>query len=166
VAGRAKYTEADKAKVFTLLAANDGNVKRTSRESGYPENTVRRWRNEFKETPPSLEAVETAMGEFVEDAERIRGKALVWVEEMIDKRDPKVKMNDLNNIAGTLTDKLDRARGLDIKRVEHQHHLPSPDEARELMRGFVQEAFALSVARDAEIIDAEIVEQASLPAGK
>ena len=42
MAGRAKYTEEDRAKVFVLLRTNDGNVKRTSREAGVPENTVRR----------------------------------------------------------------------------------------------------------------------------
>jgi hypothetical protein len=129
-----------------------------------PENTVRRWRNEFVENPPSLEAVELALGNFVEDADRVRHKALRKIEEMIDAN--KATVSALNVTVGVLTDKIDRARGLDIHRVEHQHHLPSPEEARELIRGFAQEVFALSVSRDAEIIDAEVVEQAALPAGK
>jgi transposase-like protein len=166
MAGRSKYTEEDKARVFVLLQANDGNVKRTARESGLPENTVRRWRNEFNdEGPPSTEMVEQAASDFVATAERIRNKALDWAEEMIDQRDAKVKMNDLNNLAGTLQDKIDRAKGLDAKRVDVQHHLPSADEARELLRGFVQEMAVASAGRDAEILEAEIVEQAALPSG-
>ena len=164
MAGRAKYTAADKAKVFALLAANDGNVKRSARDGGYPENTVRRWRNEFKETPPDLELIEQAVGDFVEDADRVRFKALRKIEEMIDAG--KATVSALNVTVGVLTDKIDRARGLDVRRVEHQHHLPGPEEARELIRGFAQEVFALSVSRDAEIIEAEVVEQAELPAGK
>jgi transposase-like protein len=164
VAGRAKYTEADKAKVFTLLAANDGNVKRTSRESGYPENTVRRWRNEFKETPPRAELVEKAAADFIAEADIVRNLALAEIKRKIQAGEGKI--SELNVTVGVLTDKIDRARGLDVKRVEHQHHLPSPEEARALLRGFAQEVFQLSASRDAEIIDAEIVEQPALPAGK
>ena len=36
MAGRATYTEADKAKVFVVLTTNEGNIKRTSRETGVP----------------------------------------------------------------------------------------------------------------------------------
>jgi transposase-like protein len=150
--------------VYVVLTANDGNVKRTARETGVPENTVRRWRNDFqKNGPPKTDEVEQAASDFVEDADRVRTKALALIEQKIDAGDAKV--NELNNTVGILTDKIDRAKGLDSRRVDHHHHLPAADEVRELMEGFVNNARALSVAREAEIVEAEIVEQPALPQG-
>jgi hypothetical protein len=40
------YSKGERACVFLSLAANRGNVKRTARETGVPESTVRLWRNE------------------------------------------------------------------------------------------------------------------------
>jgi len=164
VAGRATYTEADKAKVYVVLTANDGNVKRTSRETGVPENTVRRWRNEFRENPPAIEAVTEAAGDFIEDADRVRHKALLLIEKKVDAGD--AKLNELNNTVGILTDKIDRARGLgDSRRVEHSHQISAPDELRALMGDFVAGMKELATNREAEIMDAEIVEQPALPSG-
>jgi transposase-like protein len=163
VAARATYNESDKARVYVVLASNDGNVKRTSRETGVPENTVRRWKKEFEESPPSTELVETAVGDFVGDAERVRHKALLKIEALIDG--DKVKVGELNNTVGILTDKIDRARGLDVKRVEHEHRL-DPASVREALVGFMQDMQQMSRAREVEIVEAEVVEQAALPAGK
>lgn len=163
MAGRATYSESDKARVYVVLTANDGNVKRTSRETGVPENTVRRWRNDFKQDgPPPTDAVEEAAQDFVGDAERVRNLALARIEKLIPTSE---KLNELNNTVGILTDKIDRARGLDTRRIEHTHHLPAADEVRELMSGFVEGMKELSRAREAEIVEAEIVEQVSLPSG-
>jgi transposase-like protein len=152
---KAAYTDDDKVKVYVALAANEGMVKRTARETGIPESTVRRWKKEFAENPPAIEDIERAVGNFVEDADRVRGKALLLIEKRIDAGDAKV--NELNNTVGILTDKIDRARGLTDHKVEHTHRLDA-SELRELMSGFVQDMKALSAAREAEIIDAEIVE--------
>jgi transposase-like protein len=162
VAGRARYTDEDKARVFVVLGANDGNVKRTARETGIPENTVRRWRDEWKkEGPPSVEHVEEAVGDFVNDAERVRNKALLAIEKKI----PDAKVSELNNTVGILTDKIDRARGLVDRRVV-EHQLPSPDDIRAALGAFADEMQKLSRQREAEIVDAEIVEQPALPSGR
>jgi transposase-like protein len=163
MAGAKKYTESDRAAVYFSLQVNDGNVKRTARETGYPESTVRLWKKDFAtKGPPSADAIEEVSSDFVADGERIRNKALLRAEEMVDDRSTNLKLAELTALSGMLTDKLNTARGLDIRRVEHQHHLPDAEEARELMRGFASELIAMSAARDGEIIDAEIVETKSL----
>lgn len=164
MAGRATYTEADKAKVYVVLSANDGNVKRTSRETGVPENTVRRWRNEFVENPPTTTAAEEAAGDFVGEAESVRNLALERIKTLIPTSE---KINELNNTVGILTDKIDRARGLgDSRRVEHNHTLSSSEELKALMGEFLATSKELAVSREAEIVDAEIVEQPALPSGQ
>ena len=81
--GRATYTDADKAKVYVVLTTNDGNVKRTARETGVPENTVRRWKKWFEDNgPPNLEEVEAQAGDFVATANEVRFLA---IESMVQK---------------------------------------------------------------------------------
>lgn len=162
MAARATYTEADKARVHVVLASNDGNVKRTSRETGVPENTVRRWKKEFESDPPSAELVQEALGDFVGDAEEVRNLALQRIKTLIPKSE---KINDLNNTVGILTDKIDRAKGLDVKRVEHEHKL-DPASVREALVGFMKDMQQMSREREVEIVAAEIVEQPALGSGR
>lgn len=166
----ATYTETDKARVYVVLTANDGNVKRTARETRVPEQTVRRWRDEWeKNGPPSTEEVEQAAATFVDDAVDLRelGMQAIRLKLELLVQDPKaVKIAEITTLVGVLTDKIDRASGLDVRRVDHQHHLPPAEEIRELMAGFVTGMKQLSADREAEIVDAEIVEQPALPPGK
>jgi len=167
VARRATYTEQDKARVYVVLTANDGNVKRTSRETGVPENTVRRWRDEFKENPPSTEEVEEAASSFVTDADEIRmlGLEVLRAKLVLLQQNPKdVNVGQVTTMIGILTDKIDRAAGLATSRVEHEHRLNSSD-IREALVGFVTDMKQLSRSREVEIQEAEIVEQPALPPG-
>jgi len=159
MAGVSKYTEEDRGKVYFSLQLNDGNVKRTSRELGYPESTVRQWKKDFVENgPPAADVVEEVSNQFVVVGERIQFKALLRAEKMVDDPGTPLKLAELTALSGMLTDKLNAARGLATQRVEHKHTLPSADEARELLRGFASELIEMSASRDGEIIDAEIVE--------
>lgn len=162
MAARATYTEADKARVHVVLASNDGNVKRTARELGVPENTVRRWKKEFESDPPSTDLVQAVLGSFVDDAEEVRNLALQRIKVLIPKSD---KINELNNTVGILTDKIDRAKGLDVRRVEHEHKL-DPASVREALVGFMQDMQTMSREREVEIVAAEIVEQPALGPGR
>lgn len=164
MAGRGTYSSEDKARAFVLLKANDGNLKRTARDMGVPPGTLRRWRSDWETEPPAVAEVEQAANDFFEVADRLRLKALARIERMIDADEG--KMGELNAVAGTLTDKIDRARGLATSRIEHQHHLPPADELRALLVPYMQNMQRLSEARDAEIVEAEIVEQPALSAGK
>lgn len=163
MAGRSTYTDEEKARVYVVLASNDGNVKRTARETGVPENTVRRWRNEFqKEGPPSTDLVQSATQDFVGEAEVVRNLALQRIRDLIPTSE---KINELNNTVGILTDKIDRARGLDRPQATSPNGEPTADLIRAAIGSFVDGMKELSRAREAEIVDAELVEQVALPRG-
>jgi hypothetical protein len=87
MAGKATYDESDKARLYVVLAANDGNVKRTARETGVPESTVRRFKKMFEEEgPPDMKLFRQELNTFVSDADRVRFKALHRIEELIPTR--------------------------------------------------------------------------------
>ncbi len=159
MAGRAKYTDADKARVYVALQANEGNVKRTAREIGLPENTVRRWRDDWaRNGAPPTEEVAQALGDFIGEAVLVRDFAITTLKKKI----PDAKPSELITIIGVLDDKITRARGLATNRTEHVHTLPAAEEIRELMAGFVRGALQAAELRQGEIVDAEIVEQPAL----
>lgn len=171
MARRAAYTDADKARVYVVLTANDGNVKRTAREAQVPESTVSRWKSEWeKQGPPPLDEVQQAVDGFVTTATTARDLAVDVIKAKLEllKKDPeKAKLAELSTVVGVLDDKISRARGLDQKNaVDHFHHLPAPEEIRELMEGFVSGAISAASRRTMDIVDAEFVEQPALPAGQ
>lgn len=164
---RATYTDADRAKVYVVLTTNEGNVKRTARETGVPENTVRSWKKYFEENgPPDLEQVGEAATEYVADATRVANKALARMEEMIDAKEG--TLAQVTTAYGVLRDKIDRANGLSLGQVEHKLSLPSPEEIRESLAALVAGTVEKARQRQSEIVDAEVVEQApqALPPGR
>lgn len=158
MAGTSKYTEGDKARVFVTLTANDGNIKRTSRDTGIPEQTIRNWKNEWVENPPELseEQLEEALV-FVSRAEQIRDSALEALARKIQKDE--LKGSELITAIGVLDDKITRAKGLATGRVEHVHQLPSVDEVRDLLKGAMQGAIEAAAQRQQEIVDADVVQE-------
>lgn len=162
MAGRATYTDEHKAQVYVIYTANEGNVKRTARDTGVPISTIRRWRDEWnrQENLPDIEILEEAVGSFTDKAQTIRWKALLSLENQIHTAKPA----DLIKVIGILDDKITRASGLADRTVEHRHTLPSADEVRELVQGFVEATKQAALDRADDVIDAEIVEQADLPA--
>lgn len=159
-----RFTDEDKARVYATLTANGGNVKRTARECDVPPATIRRWRGQWeREGSPPEEAVQAAAQSFVDDAKRVRNKALVLLEQKINEGD--IKPGELNTVIGTLDDKIRLHQGLATSRVERTSTLPPADELRALMSGFVQGAIAAAEQRSAEIVEAEVVEERpALPA--
>lgn len=159
MAGRTTYSDEELARLYVTLTVNEGNVKRTARDTGIPESTVRSWKQKWEagEPPPS---VEIAISDFVEDAERVRDKALVAVEEKI----PLAKVGELTTLIGVLTDKIDRARGMATGRVEHVYALPPADEIRRTLTEVFEGARLAAANREAEIIDAEVIEEQALKA--
>jgi transposase-like protein len=167
---RATYDDAAKAKAFVVLTANDGNLKRTARETGLPESTLRAWRTDWeKNGPPKTEEVTAAAKEFVSEAQEIRGMALDVIRQklvLLGQNPKEAKIAELTTLVGVLTDKVDRAAGLEqSSRVDHHHHLPSPDELKALMGGFIEMSIEAAERRAEDIVDADIVEQAALPSG-
>lgn len=163
MAGKSPYTDAEMARVYVTLTTNDGNIKRTARDTGVPASTVRQWRNRWEaEGPPPMELVEAEVQGFLDEAIAVRGMSLRVLRkkvELLEKDPDRVKVAELTTLMGVLDDKITRAQGLATGRVEHVHRLPSPDEIRAALGGLAQGAIEAAKARQADIIDAEIVEQ-------
>lgn len=167
VAGRSQFTDEDRARVFTTLAANEGNVKRTARDLGMAPSTVRKWRDQWQQDgPPEPELVEEALADFVADAERVRNKALGVIERKLDQTPETIKVSELNVTVGVLSDKIDRAKGLAQPRGDGAPGLVQADQVRELVVGAVQAMQQLAEAREAEIVEAELVPHRALPPAK
>lgn len=164
MAGRATYSEADKARVYVALTANDGNVKRTARETGVAESTVRNWKREFEKNPPSKELVQKEVESetgYVADLEAARDEALVELRKKI----PSMTGSQLGVVYGILEDKLTRAKGLATERTEHVHKLPTAEEIAQAGALLAQGALEAARVRQQEIHESELREQPALTAG-
>ena len=158
---RRKYTEEQRAEVFTMLTIHDGNVKRTARESGIAEQTVRDWKKlwERRGLPANVsEVLPAIMDAKVNQYEEVRDKALGIALERLD--DPKTTAKDATWIAGVMTDKIRLLRGEVTSRTENVNNGPSTAEVGEAIAAALHQAFAAQELREAEIVDAEFEEQA------
>jgi hypothetical protein len=172
MAGRRVYTEKDQARVAVVLQGNDGNIKRTARETATPINTVRAWKTKWEKDgyPEAVEeAIPAATEELLTDLkEAVRLGTRLVVEKL---REGKVDAKTAAWITGVYIDKIRLYEGQPTQRTETVHALPQAEEARELMRGVLAEIVEAAENRQADIIDAgvvdaefEVVEQAALPA--
>lgn len=151
-----KWTDEDRAAVQLALTVNDGNVERTTRDTGIPAQTVRDWKRKWaREGPPVVvadKAVDQA-GDFVAKAVAIREKALALLEERLgDIKNPK----DYAVIIGILTEKINLATGLATSRTETVHSGPSPAELASAMQGLFAGAAMAAQQRAEVIIDVEV----------
>lgn len=147
------YTDDDRARVFTLLAAHDGNVERAARESNVPPQTVRDWKKKWEKEGPSKEIAEKAVDvatDFVNQAMGVRFEAIVMLRAKLGDANPR----DLATIIGILDDKITRAKGLATGRVEHVHTpaLPPPEELGPMLGNYLQRALGAARRRDASVV--------------
>lgn len=156
MAGRSAYAEGDRARVYAVLLSNSGNVKRTARDTGIPEQTVRRWKGEFEENPPAQDLVAPIAADIVKDMDRVRRMALSEMERKI--LGGEAKLAELNTVFGTLTDKMNILDGLATSRVDHTLTLPSADEIRAVLLPAIQASIDAAAERQQDIIDADVVE--------
>lgn len=165
MAGRRSYTEADKALVFAELEMSNGNIKRTARHLNMPVSTVRSFRDKWREEglPNEVaEAIPVVVGEFIADAERIRDKLLVALEDAVDRG--QMKPREIVTALGVLTDKIRAAKGLDTRKVEHTLSLPDAQQMRELFAGVIGEVVGAAETRNQELEDADIIDGTWEPA--
>ena len=158
-----KYTDAEKSRAYVIWMTNGNNLRGTERESGVPRSTLRDWIADWEMNgPPDTEQVEPAVMGFVDEATRVRDKALAELERSLPNASPSA----LISIVKELTDRINVASGLATSRVEHAHSLPPAEEIKELVQGFVTGVAEAAQRRREEIIEAEVVEQAprALPA--
>lgn len=165
MAGKALFTDAQKAAAYIALQANEGNVLRTTRETGIPQTTLRRWKDEWDRNgapDTSDPVVAKALDDYAAEAVLVRDFALTTLKHKI----PDAKPGELITIIGVLDDKITRARGLATSRTEHTVKLPSREDLLELIGSGARQIAEATVIREEEIIDAQVVEQArrALPA--
>lgn len=163
--GPRKYTDEDKAKVFTQLTVNEGNVLRTSRELDVPQATVRLWKKTWDKNglPDAVqEELPAVVAETVSSQERVRDMALLKIEELIPEATVK-NLSTLATVYGILTDKIDRAKGLDKQTHKHEveHTITNPDAVAESLKSLMVGAIDAANERH-QIIDVEVEEQAPL----
>lgn len=164
------YTAEDKAQIIAYLEANDGNVKRTARDLGVPEQTVRDLKRKASrgQLPATVSAaVPAAVEGTLDDFERIRNKTLIALEMELDEHlnngglgKDSLKARDLITITGVLTDKIRLMQGQATSRHEAVSVGPTPDEIGQAVAEYLGSAFENALAREADIEDAEFEEQA------
>jgi transposase-like protein len=167
------YTAEDKARVYAILDANDGNVKRTARDTGIAVQTVRDWklkREREGSLPVEIEAaLHAAQLELVENTSRVRDKVLDRLEREVDDPAARASIKDLATTYGILTDKVRLIEGKPTSVSEDGNSVGSLpiEQVRELFEGFargVVEGAAkaratISSAVEEEPIDGVYVEQ-------
>jgi transposase-like protein len=164
--GSKRHDAATKAAVRAALVAYDGNVKRTARETGVAVSTVRDWKQDWERNgfPENLnEVLEQVTEDVVEGFTRIRNKAALELERLID--DQQLKGRELVVAIGMLTDKIRLYKGEATSRTESKA-LVEPQQLRELVAGFFEGAVAAAQERAEEIEEAdwEPAEVIALPA--
>ena len=151
---RRTYSDRDKAIVFAELQVNEGNIKRTARNTGIQVSAVRRWRDEWaaQGVPDSVaEEVSIVATDFISDAVRIRGKLLIKLEQVLDAGKDATIPQLVTGI-GVLSDKIRAYEAItETKKVEHTFALPPIDELRELFSGIVVGMLDAARSRAAEI---------------
>lgn len=147
------YTDEERASAYVVYTANGGNLKRTARDTGLPVSTLRDWVREWEEDgPPDMSLVAELSGEFISDAERVRGKALAELERKI----PDATASALVATVGMLTDKINLSKGLATSRSETVQALPPAEEIATALGAALVGAIEAARSREAEIIDAEV----------
>jgi len=151
---RRTYTDRDRAIVYAELAVNEGNVKRTARNSGYDVSFVRRCKAEWERNGVPESVLEEAMplvSDFMADAIRVRGKLMARLEEALDRGD-KATIPQLSTGIGILSDKIRAYEALnETQRVEHALVLPPAEELKELFSGLIEGVVESARTRAAEI---------------
>lgn len=154
------YSDAERAAVYLSLSQGQGNIRRASRETGIPEQTIRDWKRVW-DSEGVPEEVQEALVQETEDSlnrmERVRDKALALIEGRLHEHKPR----ELATLFGILDDKIRLTKGLATQRTETVSALPSPEEMKALFQGMVVGAIAAQAKREEEVI---VVEQADHPA--
>ena len=156
-----QWSDQDRAAAYVLWISNDKNVRKTSRECGIPTNTLRYWVKGWNEDGPPdavLDEIPAQMYEFVHHANRVRQNAMDKLEELIPQAEVR-QLSAIATVVGIMDDKIRLATGLATKRTETVQILPSREDMKELMGGFVDGLVGAAESRAGEIIDVEVEEQ-------
>lgn len=148
--------------VAAMLQAHEGNLHRTSRETGVPVNTVKNWKDKWEREgyPENIQELLPAVaGDFLDTATNLR-----W--EMVERLAEKVRKDQVSPaqlVAGIsmLTDKINVMKGLATSRTENvQIAATDPKELAKELASYVATAVDAAQERNDVIEDAEWTEQA------
>jgi transposase-like protein len=106
VAGRRRYSDADRSSALAKLAENGGNVYRTARELGIPEVTLRSWANGDRH-PEASQQCEGRKSDLADRWEKVANAAL----DVLDKSAGDLRPRDAATVGGIATDKMMLLRG-------------------------------------------------------
>lgn len=137
-----RYSDDDRANALAALAANGGNVRRTSRQLGIPAVTLRSWRDGERAAIPS-ESVDSKKKALSEQLEGIARQLLdrLTVEKIDD-----CSLRELMTAVGIAVDKMLLLRGQATVITDNTNRPDdsSPDE----VRARVDELLAKRQSRD------------------
>jgi transposase-like protein len=151
------YTERDRAKTAVILQVNEGNVKRTARETGIPRATVVNWHKTWEREgyPEPVEAlVDEEIGDFLETASAVRWEMIEALKERVDRRE--LTGRDLITGIGVLTDKINILSGLATSRTERVDvSTPDSNDLAKKLLEYVTETSKRSKERKEEISESD-----------
>ena len=156
-----QWSDDDRASAYVVWISNEKNTRRTARDCGVPHGTMRHWVAEWEENGPPEKVVDQLPGkvyEFVHHASKVRESAMHKLEELIPQAEVK-NLSAIATVVGIMDDKIRLASGLATKRTETVHTLPSREDMKELMGGFVEGLVGAAETRALEVIDVEAEEQ-------
>lgn len=109
--------------IMAVWAETD-NYNETSKRLGVPWSTVKKIVTENREKPEYVDLCDKKRKDFVNNAIRIRDKALVRLERELDDEDSHIPANHLTTVIGTLYDKIALAEGKSTENREVTVKLP------------------------------------------
>lgn len=161
---RSYWTDADKARVWVCLEANEGNLKRTSDDTNIPRTTIRDFVKEWERNggqPPAsvMRIVRSAREDFVSRMEVARAMTMDRLIEII----PEIKnAQQAATVIGILDDKITRA-----KNVRIPSEAPEPaslEQVQDQVGQWLLGAVAKAASRRIDTVESTAVEQADTPA--
>jgi transposase-like protein len=161
VSKRIEWTDDARAAVYVQWIANEKNIQRTAKDVGMGTSTLAYWVKGWKKDgpPPGIDGkISSAAYEFVNHASRVREDAMKKLEELIPQAEVR-QLSAIATVVGIMDDKIRLATGLATKRTETDQILPSREDMKELMGGFVDGLVGAAESRAGEIIDVEVEEQ-------
>lgn len=153
----ATYSQEDEVTVFIAYRLEGNNAEATSRVTGIPSDTIRRWVKRWREEgfAPGQEAwMEQTFDGFAGKAVKIRDKALARLEKKVDTAD---NIGQLMTVVDKLDNKVRLIAGQATSIVEERK--VDAEQISAALVKYIEEAAAATIARHEIVYDAETFEE-------
>jgi len=119
-----RYTDNDRARTLAALQANNGNITRTSRDTGVSASTIRHWRDNTSETVAATRDQKVAT--LAEELETLAYK-LAWA---LPERIEGANLGQVTTSLGIVIDKLQLLQGQPTEITKNEtHRVETPERA-------------------------------------